>query len=166
MDSLCLRSKDHPRSGSFEPVTQFDVFHAVNLKVLVKAAHVQKYVRRSGYVAGVVVGKIDRPLRRGVRIKNTVVPQISQERIGGIAPRHADGADNGRVRILLVAVEMRLNQQTLRLDVVIYKQDDLALRHPQAGIASRRGAGLLLETESQIGVGSGFFFEDAPRVIG
>src|SRR6185436_16306952 len=92
VDSLGLRSKHHPRSRFFEPVPQLDVFHTVNLKVLVKAAHVQKYVRRRGYVAGVVVGKIDRPLRRGVRIKNAVVSQISQERIGSIAPGHADGA--------------------------------------------------------------------------
>src|SRR5215471_4163221 len=73
VDCLRIRSIDHPRSRFFQPVAQLDVFHGGDLEALVETAYVEKHVRRSRDVAGVVIGEIDRSLRRCVWVENSMI---------------------------------------------------------------------------------------------
>ena len=165
MNGLRIRSKHHSAPGLFQSISQFDIFHAIDPEVFVETPDVQKHLCRSRYIARVVIRKINGSFGWRVGIQNPVVSKITQEGICSIAPRHTDGANDRCIRILAVPVQMSLDQCRFRLNIIVDKQDQVAVCQPETCISCRGGPGFLLHTKFQIGKDSGLLFEDIPRVI-
>jgi hypothetical protein len=92
-----------------------------------------------------VVGKIHRPIAGDVvRIEDSAIPKVSDERIRRALPSGKDRPHNRRIDVGVVIFQMTFEQLGLRQDVIIDKQNEIAHCFSNSNVARWRRASLEL----------------------